>query len=75
MPTQPGAHPQKIEPDRLYKPEDLAPLAGLAARRLKRMMDDGRMGYVLVGEERGRMIEGRQFLAWKASRRVAPEGK
>jgi hypothetical protein len=36
------------------------------------MMDERRIGYVLVGPERGRMIEGKQFLDWKASRRVEP---
>jgi hypothetical protein len=65
--------PGSIDPDRLYTPEELSPLCGLAARRLKRMMDEGRIGYVLVGNERGRMIEGQQYLDWKASRRVAPE--
>lgn len=63
-----------IYPDRLYSAEELSPLSGLSTRRLKRMMDEGRIGYVLVGPERGRVIEGRQFLDWKATRRVEPRG-
>ena len=61
-----------IDPDRLYSFEELATLSGIPARRLRRMVDDGRLGYVLIGNERGRVIEGQQYLTWKASRRVEP---
>jgi hypothetical protein len=71
--TKTAAAPRAIDPDYLYTQETLAPLCGLSARRLKRMMDEGRIGYVLTGAQRGRAIEGQQFLDWKASRRVAAE--
>lgn len=74
MATQQKTEAGRIDPDYLYSPEELAPLCGLSARRLIRMMDEGRIGYVLVGEERGRVIEGQQYLDWKASRRVNPTG-
>jgi len=64
--------PESIDPDRLYRAEELAPICGLSVRRLKRMLDEGRIGYILVGNERGRVIEGQQYLDWKASRRVEP---
>lgn len=64
---------ESVEPDRLYHPDELGPLTGLGPRRLVRMMDEGRIGYVIVGRTRCRMIEGRQYLDWKASRRVEPE--
>lgn len=63
-----------IEPDRLYSFEELSAVSGLSARRLKRACDEGRLGFVLVGEERGRVVEGQQYLDWKARRRVDPEG-
>ena len=57
----------RIDPDRLYTPDELSELSGLSARRLVRMMDDGRIGFVLIGRERSRRIEGQQYLDWKAS--------
>lgn len=64
--------PGTIDPDYLYRPEELAPLCGLSAKQLRRYMDEGRLGFVIVGAERGRRIEGQQYLDWKASRRVEP---
>ena len=65
--------PGSIDPDRLYAFEELADLTGLSDRRLRRMADDGRIGYVLVGEERGRVIRGRQYLDWLDARSIAPQ--
>ena len=62
-----------IEPDRLYHPRELAPLTGLSARQIVRMMDEGRIGFVLVGPTRGRRIRGSQYLAWLESQTVEPE--
>ncbi len=66
----PGEH--RINPDRLYRPDDLAPLSGLSARQLVRMMDEGRIGFVIVGAERGRRIRGQQWLDWLAASAVEP---
>jgi hypothetical protein len=73
MPTKVKKEPSGVVPDRLYAYSELAVLSGLSERRIRRMVEDGRLGYVLVGEERGRVIEGQQFLDWKARNRVSPE--
>jgi len=61
-----------IDPVRLYSPEELSPLSGIAARRLQRMMDDGRIGFVMLGRERGRRISGKQYLDYIERNSVGP---
>ena len=56
--------PGKIDPERLYTEDELSALVGLSARRIKRMLDDGRMDFIRTGETRGRVIEGQQYLDW-----------
>jgi excisionase family DNA binding protein len=67
--TQAGA----IDPDRLYSYDELSEVTGLSPRKIRREIEEGRLGYVQTGPERGRKIEGQQYLDWKAARRVAPE--
>lgn len=64
--------PGNIDPDYLYHPSELAALCGLTAKQIVRYMDERRIGFVVTGAERGRRIEGQQYLDWKASRRVEP---
>lgn len=59
----------RIEPDRFYKPADLASITGLGPRQLVEMMDDGRIPFHRTGRERGRVILGQDFLDWRASAR------
>lgn len=61
-----------IDPDRLYHPTELAPLSGLSVRQLERMMDERRIGFVVVGAQRGRRIRGKQYLAWLNAQSVEP---
>jgi excisionase family DNA binding protein len=68
------AVPGGVKPYRLYTYEELAEVTGLSARRIRRMVEEGRLGHVPVGEERGRVIEGRQYLEWLEARRVDVEG-
>jgi len=63
---------QRINPDQLYRPDDLAPRGGLSARQLVRMMDERRIGFVVVGAQRGRRIRGQQWLDWLESQTVEP---
>jgi hypothetical protein len=56
-------------PRRLYPFEELGLVSGLSARKIKREVDEGRMGCVQTGEERGRMVEGQQYLDWLEARR------
>jgi len=72
MPVKAKPVPGSIDPDRLYHPTELSQLCGLSRKQLVRMMDEGRIGFHIVGAERGRRIEGQQWLDWKASRRVEP---
>jgi hypothetical protein len=37
------------------------------------MMDEGRIGHVLVGNVRARRIRGQQYIDWLAARTVEPE--
>ena len=60
---------QAVVPGRFYKPQDLAELTGIPERTIRSMMDDGRLAYHLIGEERGRVVEGQDFLDWKRSAR------
>lgn len=62
MPTK--ATPGSIDPDRLYHPAELAPLSGLSAKQITRMMDERRIAFVVVGAQRGRRIRGAQYLNW-----------
>lgn len=73
MPAKTTAVPSGVEPNRLYNPEELSVVSGIPARRVKRMMDEGRIGYVVVGNVRGRMIRGQQYLDWLDARAVEPE--
>lgn len=72
MPTKSKVQLGSIDPDRLYHPTELSPLSGLSAKQFVRMMDEGRIGFVIVGAERGRRIRGAQYLAWLNSRTVEP---
>lgn len=72
MPAKTVTAPGSIDPDRLYHPTELAPLIGLSKEQFVRMMDEGRIGFVIVGAERGRRIRGAQYLAWLNSRTVDP---
>ena len=72
MPVKAKPVPGSIDPDRLYHPTELSQLCGLSAKQLIRRIDAGSLGYVIVGEERSRYIEGQQYLDWIASRRVEP---
>lgn len=62
----------RIEPNRLYRPEDLAPLSGLSRRQIVRLMDEGLIGFVLIGSSRGRRIRGQQYLDWLDAKAVEP---
>jgi hypothetical protein len=73
MPTRTTAAPESIDPDRLYHPTELSPLSGLSTKQLVRMMDERRIGFVVVGAQRGRRIRGSQYLTWLNAQTVDPE--
>lgn len=63
----------RIEPDRLYSYAQAGAVIGLSARKIKREVEEyGRMGHVLTGHERGKMIRGSQLLAWLDAQEVPP---
>jgi hypothetical protein len=64
--------PTTIDPDRLYTFEELGEVSGLGPRKVRREVEDGRMGFIQVSPERGRMIEGQQYLDWKDAHRRTP---
>jgi hypothetical protein len=64
-------HPEDA-PRRLYTYADLSLATGLHPRKIRREVEEGRMEFVETGEQRGRMIEGQQYLAWLEARRSAP---
>lgn len=61
-----------IDPDRLYTFDELGAVSGLGGRKVRREVEEGRMGFVQVSPERGRMVEGQQFLDWKEANRRTP---
>lgn len=61
-------------PRRLFTFKELEAVTGVHWRVFKRRCDDGEMGFVQVGPERGRRVRGDQYLAWEAANERKPEG-
>jgi hypothetical protein len=56
-----------IDPGRLYTFTELGRLSGLTARKIRREVEEGRMDYLQTSPERGRHIQGQQYLDWVES--------
>lgn len=64
-----------IDPDALYTYAALAVASkNLSARKIRREVEEyKRMGHVVTGHERGKMVRGQQYLDWLDRQAVAPE--
>lgn len=56
------------DPDRLYSYSEIAELARVSERRVRRWVEEGRLSYVQL--PRGRRVTGDQYLAFITSRTV-----
>lgn len=64
--------PGPVEPGKLYSYAELAEAAGegITERRIRRWVEEGRLGHVQL--PKGRRVQGAQFLDFIAGRSVAP---
>jgi excisionase family DNA binding protein len=61
-----------VDPLRLYTYEEIAVVMAIEPRQVRRMVEEGRLGYVKTGPHRGRRVSGQNYLDYVARNTVEP---
>ncbi len=68
----PAVRPLNIDPNRLYKYDEIADIMAVTPWHVRNMVREGRIGYVKTGPQRGHRISGRNYLDYLAANTVEP---
>lgn len=71
MPSQ-DTSASGIDPHRLYSYEEIAAVMAVEPRQVRRMVEEGWLGYVKTGPRRGRRVSGQNYLDYLAANTVEP---
>jgi excisionase family DNA binding protein len=71
MATKVKQEPERAEPEPMLTYEQVADLAGVSVRQVRRWVEEGRLGYVNL--PRGRRVLARHYVAFVERHAVEPE--
>jgi excisionase family DNA binding protein len=64
-----------IDPDRLYTYEEIAAMCGVSPRRVRRWVEEGKLGWTPLPGGRGRRIAGWQWIDYVRAHAVAADAR